>query len=265
MMNRLTSESETSSEITLRTFSVPSPKDPILICGLPGSGYVGKLGVDHLISVFGADKVLEYYSASFPPHIVVREDGQAKPIRSELYHARTGTKNDLLLFTADAQPTTSRGEYELSDQVLRVARSYGVKTVYSLAAYITGGFSKEPRVFGTSTSSTMREKLAGEGVQVMKEGGITGMNGIMIGLATLYDMDGICLLGETSGYLIDAGAARAILEALSRLLSIKIELSMLTEKAEETRQVIGQIQRMVEQQGEPSQDRRTDTRPGYIG
>lgn len=91
------------------------------------------------------------------------------------------------------------------------------------------------------------------------------MNGIMIGLATLYDMDGICLLGETSGYLIDAGAARAILEALSRLLSIKIELSMLTEKAEETRQVIGQIQRMVEQQGEPSQDRRTDTRPGYIG
>jgi proteasome assembly chaperone (PAC2) family protein len=79
-------------------------------------------------------------------------------------------------------------------------------------------------------------------------------------------MDGICLLGETSGYLIDAGAARAILEALSRLLGIKIELSMLTEKAEETRQVISQIQRMVEQQqGEPAQEKRPDTRPDYIG
>ena len=261
----MTSESETSSEITLRTFSVPSPKNPILICGLPGSGYVGKLGVDHLISVFNADKVVEYYSASFPPHVLVKDDGQARPIRSELYHARTGAANDLLLFTADAQPTTSRGEYELSDQVLKLARNYGVKTVYSLAAYITGGFAKEPRVFGTSTSPTMLAKLAGEGVQVMKEGGITGMNGIMIGLAGIYDMDGICLLGETSGYLIDAGAARAVLEALSRLLGIKIELSMLTEKAEETRQVISQIQRMVEQQGEPTQERKPDTRPGYIG
>jgi proteasome assembly chaperone (PAC2) family protein len=91
------------------------------------------------------------------------------------------------------------------------------------------------------------------------------MNGIIIGLAALYEMEGVCLLGETSGYLIDAGAARAILEALSRLLGIKIELSMLTEKAEETRQVIGQIQRMVEQQGEPTQDRKPGTRPDYIG
>ena len=104
--------------ITLRTFSIPSPKRPILICGLPGSGYVGKLGVDHLISVFAADKVLEYYSPSFPPHVVVGDDGRAKPIRSELYNASTGSENDLLLFTADAQPTTSTGEYELSDQVL---------------------------------------------------------------------------------------------------------------------------------------------------
>ena len=262
----MTAETETPSDITLRPFSVPAPKNPILICGLPGSGYVGKLGVDHLISVFNAQKVAEYYSTSFPPHIVVREDGVAKPIRGELYHARTGTDNDLLLFTADAQPSTSKGEYELSDEVLKLAKGYGVKMVYSLAAYITGGFSKEPRVFGTSTSPEMLAKLTAQDVQVMKEGGITGMNGIMIGLAALYEMDGVCLLGETSGYLIDAGAARAILEALSRLLGIKIELSMLTEKAEETRQVISQIQKMVEQQGEPTQERRPDTsRPGYIG
>ena len=65
----MTSEPETPPDITLRTFSVPAPKNAILICGLPGSGYVGKLGVDHLISVFNAQKVVEYYSTSFPPHL----------------------------------------------------------------------------------------------------------------------------------------------------------------------------------------------------
>ncbi len=250
--------------IIVRAVSVPSPKNPILVCGLPGSGYVGKLGVDHLISVFGARKVAEYYSASFPPHSIVREDGQVRSIHGELYHAQTGTAGDLLLFTADAQPTTSKGEYELSDEVLKLAKGYGVRSVYSLAAYITGSFSKEPRVFGTSTSSKVLAELGGKDVQVMREGSITGMNGIMIGLAALYGMDGVCLLGETSGYLIDAGAARAVLEALSRILGMKIELTMLAEKAEETRQVIGQIQRMVEQQGQVRQDK-PGTQPGYIG
>lgn len=254
-----------SSGIIVRAVSVPSPKNPILVCGLPGSGYVGKLGVDHLISVFGAQKVAEYYSPSFPPHSIVREDGQVRSIHGEMYHAQTGTTGgDLLLFTADAQPTTSKGEYELSDEVLKLAKGYGVRSVYSLAAYITGSFSKEPRVFGTSTSAKVLAELGSKDVQVMREGSITGMNGIVIGLATLYGMDGVCLLGETSGYLIDAGAARAVLEALSRILGMKIELTTLAKKAEETRQVIGQIQRMVEQQGQVRQEK-PGTQPGYIG
>ncbi len=186
---------EGSSEITVKILSEPTPQNPVLVCGLPGSGYVGKLGVDHLIELFRAEKVAEYYSASFPPHVIVKEDGQVRPIRGELYHAKTGATNDLLIFTADAQPATSKGEYELSDAVLKVARAYGVRTVYSLAAYITGEFSKEPRVFGTATSPASLAKLGVEGVQVMKDGGITGMNGIVIGLAALNQMDG-CAFSE---------------------------------------------------------------------
>ena len=77
----------------------------------------------------------------------------------------------------------------------------------------------EGRPVGTISGGCLEGEVREAAVQVMKEGGITGMNGIIIGLAALYEMDGVCLLGETSGYLIDAGAARAILEALSRLLA----------------------------------------------
>ena len=32
----------------------------------------------------------------------------------------------------------------------------------------------------------------------MKEGGISGMNGIMVGMTKLHGMEGVALLGETS-------------------------------------------------------------------
>jgi uncharacterized protein (TIGR00162 family) len=253
-----------SNDIEIREFFKPKPKDPVLICGLPGSGYVGKLGADYLINIFKAKKMIEYYSSTFPPQVNVTEDGLVQIMKAELYHGETQQKNDLLIFTADAQPTTSKGEYELSEVVLMLAKAYGVKTVYSLAAYITGGFSKDSRVFGTATDRSMLDTLSQHGVQIMKEGGITGMNGIILGIATLHKMEGVCLLGETSGYLVDAGASQSVLEALSRLLNLNIDLTSLKERVQETQKLIAQMQRITTQPKEMSVEEKVERRPGYI-
>jgi hypothetical protein len=98
----------------------------------------------------------------------------------------------------------------------------------------------------------------------MKEGAISGMNGIITGMAKFYGMEGACLLGETSGYLVDPVASEAVLDSFSRSLEIVIDLASLRDKAKEAKQVIGQIQRMTEQEsagraGNPS------GQPGYIG
>jgi uncharacterized protein (TIGR00162 family) len=252
-------------EIETRILSRPKAKKPVLVCGLPGSGYVGKLGADYLVKTFKAQKIAEYYSPTFPPHVTITDDGQAHVMKAEVYHCGTKQAHDLLIFTADAQPTTSKGEYELSDSILKLAKRYSVKTVYSLAAYITGGFSKQSRVFGTATSGEILEVLSKNGIQVMKEGGITGMNGIIIGMAPLHGMEGICLLGETSGYLIDAGASQSVLEAFAKLLKMKIDMSGLQEKAKETQQIIGQIQKMTDQPREPGTPEKPERQPGYIG
>lgn len=254
----------TTHGITAKIYSRPQVKNPILVCGLPGSGYVGKLGADHLIAVFNARKVVEYHCDSFPPQVNVREDGKVEPLKAELYYAETGQNSDLFIFTADAQPTTPEGEYELSDAVLRFAKRYGVKTVYTLAAYITGAFSNVQRVYGAATSKELLNLLSSKGVILMREGGITGMNGLIVGIATLHGMDGACLLGETSGYVIDAGASQSVLEALGRILEIQIDVTTLKEKAEETKRVITQLQRMAEQAKETTAQPKREQQPGYI-
>jgi len=170
-----------------------------------------------------------------------------------------------MVFTADAQPATSEGEYALSDAVVKFARKCGVKKVYTLAAYITGSFSNTPKVYGAATSKKMLDAIAEGGATVMKEGGISGMNGLLIGIASLRGLEGACLLGETSGYVVDAGASKQVLEVLAKLTDTPIDTSKLREKAEETQKVIRQLQAMSEQSRETAPQPKSEPRPGYIG
>jgi len=251
--------------VTEKVLEVPEAANPVLVCGLPGSGYVGKLAADHLVSTFRLKKVAEYASPTFPPQVSVKEDGTVDPPKGELYYASAKRGKGLFVFTADAQPTTSEGEYELSDAVVKFAKRCGVKRVYTLAAYITGSFSKSPRVYGTGTSKDIVGLLADNGVTLMKDGGISGMNGVLIGMAALRGLEGACLLGETSGYVVDAAASKAVLELLSKVLDLPIDTSKLEEKAEETRKVISQLQAMADQARETTPQPSREQRPGYIG
>jgi len=251
--------------INEHVFEEPEATDPVLVCGLPGSGYVGKLAADHLVSSFKLRKVAEYASSAFPPQVSVKEDGTVDPPRGELFFSQTKGGRSLFVFTADAQPTTSEGEYELSDAVIRFAGKRGVKEVYTLAAYITGSFSNSPKVYGAGTSKDIIKSLAEKGVTMMRDGGISGMNGLLIGVAALRGLEGACLLGETSGYVVDAGASKAVLEMLSKVVGMPIDTSMLREKAEETQKVISQLQAMAEQSRETTPQPGREQRPGYIG
>lgn len=250
--------------VSQRVLSVPKARRPVLVCGLPGSGYVGKLGADHLIDAFGAKLVAVYGCDSFPPQVNVKEDGTAEPLKAELFYASVKKGPDLFIFTADAQPMTSEGEYELSDSVVAFAKKCGVRAVYTLAAYITGSFSSAPKVFGAATSKRMLERISEKGVTLMKDGGISGMNGLLIGVAALRGMEGACLLGETSGYLVDAAASKSVLEALAKIIGVSVDTEKLKEKAEETKKVISQLQGMAERTSESMTGPRRETRPGYI-
>ena len=261
----MTDRDATNPTVSERVFEEPKAEGSVLVCGLPGSGYVGKLAADHLVSSFKLRKVAEFSSPTFPPQVSVREDGTVEPPRGELYFAPSKRGKSLFVFTAEAQPTTSEGEYELSDAVVKFAKKCGVKKVYTLAAYITGSFSSSPKVYGAGTSREVLDSLKEQGATLMKDGGISGMNGLLIGMAALRGLEGGCLLGETSGYVVDAGASKAVLELLSKVIDVPIDTSKLKEKAEETQKVISQLQAMAEQSREASPQSGRDQRPGYIG
>ena len=246
----------------VKLLAKPKLNEPVLICGLPGSGYVGKVAVDHLISELKAQPLATIYSHSFPPQVLVKSDGSVELMKHEVkYWQSQDNVKDLLLYTGDSQPVTPEAEYELSNRVLDLAEEFGVKRVFTLAAYITGQFTQSPKVFGTATETTFLKELAKEGVNTMSEGSITGMNGIVIGLAAIRGMVGTCLLGETSGYIIDPRASYVVLEVLMKILGINVDLAGLEARAKQS-EAIG---RMIEEGRTSPQEKRTPERElGYI-
>ena len=242
----------------------PRLSDPILIEGLPGMGFVGKLAADHLIEILKPERIAEVFSPHFPHHVLVEEEGLMRPMKNEIYHGRVDNK-DILIWTGDTQPVTTEGHYEVVESILNLAEKFGVKTIYTLGGYATGKYVEEkPKVFGIGDSSIM-EGLRKKGIQVEAAGGpVVGAAGLLIGLGQFRGMSGLCLLSETHGILIDHRAAQAVLGTLSAILGIKLDLTNLEEKAKKTEKAISRLRREIEAR-EMRSRMREEEESWYIG
>lgn len=252
--------------------SLPGSKFPTLICGFPGSGYVGKLAIDHLIHELNASHLADIYSNTFPPQVMIKPDGTVDLIKNAMFYHESPTSPSLnmMFLTGDSQPSNPDAEYLLAETILEIASKFSVLHVYALAAYITGVFVQKPRVFCTASDMESLRSINTQEVAVMDGGAITGMNGLIIGLAKLKGMRGTCLLGETSGYVVDAKASRSILEVLTTRLGIEISMDALDARAKDTEMLIKTIEQQMGQtsSGRPEgREQTTQSDPrntGYI-
>ncbi|MHC1688817.1 MAG: proteasome assembly chaperone family protein [Methanothrix sp.] len=223
-------------------------KDPILIEGLPGVGHVGKLVADHMVEELHAEKIIEIYSPHFPPQVMVKEDGTIRQVRNEIY-AYHGKENepDLLILIGDYQSATNEGHYELAGIFLDIAESFSTKRIYALGGYGTGQFVDKPTVMGAATRIELVEEMKQQEVVFHENepgGGIIGVSGLLLGLGALRGIDAVCLMGVTSGYLVDPKAAQEVLRILSRILGIEVSMHALEERAKEMEKIIGKLQEM---------------------
>jgi len=212
--------------VELRELKKAEFKKPILVAGFPGLGYVGKLAVTHMVRVLKAEKLAELYSTHFPHHVLSDDRGLVRLLRIEFYgwiNPASGGR-DLILVTGDSQVQDVEGQYLVSSEILKYARDLGVDMVIT-----TGGYQSRPggtpRVIAASTNVGFLDRLKDAGAKVGGWGNpIVGLAGVLMGLTAFYGMDGVCLLGETLGYIVDTKAAREVLKVLGRLIGLDIPL-----------------------------------------
>jgi len=237
--------------------------DPVFLEGLPGVGHVGKLAAEHVLEELDSTLVRRVYAQDLPPQVDVGEDGVAELTHAE-FHAVATPGRDLLVLTGDHQAQSNDGHYRLTSAFLDVAAEFGCEEAYALGGVPTGELIEEYDVLGAATSTDRVEALEDVGVAFREDepaGGIVGVSGLILGLGARQGFDAACLMGETSGYLVDPKSARAVLEVLAALFDIEFDYESLEERADEMEDVIEKIQQMEQQQSAQV----TDDDLRYIG
>jgi uncharacterized protein (TIGR00162 family) len=227
----------------------PRLKNPILVVGLPGVGNVGRIAAGYLIEELKATKFAELHSSHFMPFVMLQKGAAVHVLNNEFYYwrAEKAGQRDLIIIVGDSQSVDPEGHYEIVETILPYVKSLGVTDVFTLAGLGVGQKKAAPKVVGVVNDMSVIKKYKDAGMDFSagdRVGTIVGAAGLLIGLGRQYGMDGVCVLGETSGVPLipDPKAAEAVLRVLVRILKVKVDTSRIQKKVKEMEAFVKRVE-----------------------
>lgn len=222
--------------------------NPWLVAVWPGMGHVAisagyylmaKLGM-HFMSEFPAHELFDV------EHVEVK-DGLIRTgrlPRSRLFVWNDPqSRHDIVVFIGEAQP--SKGRYGFCHRLIEFAHRIGVERVYTFAAMATQMEHEiESRVFAAATDAETLNELKRLDVEILDDGHIGGLNGILLGVAAERGLRGGCLLGEMPhifAQLPYPKASMAVLKAFTNIANIEIDFTELSQQAKEMDTKLGEL------------------------
>jgi proteasome assembly chaperone (PAC2) family protein len=232
----------------VRLYKEPDLNNPILVACWPGIGNIGILAVDMLRSVVGAEEFgeIEPYDFFYPRKVLIR-GGELKDLEfpNNKFYFKRLDKRDLVLFIGEEQPvdgakTYAEGTkaYRMANLVLDVAIKLGCSRVYTSGAAVAPiHHTARSRVWVVPNRESLVEEVKGyENTVLMseiesREGqvNISGLNGLLLGVAKRRGLEAVCVMGEIPIYLHGFPIAypkgsRSVLEMLSFALGIEVPM-----------------------------------------
>jgi hypothetical protein len=222
---------------------------PTLLAGWPGMGSVGVGAINYLRRQLGAEPFADVDMTDFFCHEeVVVEDGIAKlpEIPSHVFYHVPG--KDLIIFESESQ-VPGQGGISLMNSVLDLAGQMDVQTIYTAAALaMPMRHSEDVQVFGISNREALRDHLIPHGVEVLKEGQISGLNGLLLGFADVRNISAACLLSTMPHHVVqmpNPKASHEIVKVLCSLLDLEVDMTEMNEAVNEMSKVLGKIEEKI--------------------
>jgi proteasome assembly chaperone (PAC2) family protein len=231
----------------IRFYDQPELNNPQLITAWPGIGDVSLIVGRYLRQKLSFRELGEVEAGHFfdPTGVIVRDNIVEAPRfpQSKFYYYKNSNAGDIILFVGDQQPLIR--SYELAECVLEAVLELGVRCVYTLAAALTRmHYSETSRVWAVGTNKMVLDKLNPYNLPKASNVHISGLNGLLLGIAKERNVDGICLLGEVPNYfsqMKNPMAALAVINVLQKMLNIDVDTNELRELAEKSKEQMKQV------------------------
>ncbi|MFO0954905.1 MAG: PAC2 family protein, partial [Isosphaeraceae bacterium] len=228
--------------------------NPWLVAAWPGMGHVAVSAGYYLMAKLGMNLIAEFSAEElFDVEHVEVKDGiiQAGRLPRSRFFAWTDPegKRDLVVFIGEAQPPL--GKYRFCRKLIEYARELHVERFFTFAAMGTQMHpSHESRVFAASTDEEGLAELKRHDLEILEDGQIGGLNGVLLGAAAEAGIGGSCLLGEMPhvfAQLPFPKASKAVLEAFGRITGITVDLDELSEQSRQMEERLGDLLAQMQQ------------------
>jgi uncharacterized protein (TIGR00162 family) len=200
----------------------PSLENPVFVQGLPGFGNVGRIAAHLLIKFCEAKPFAELYSPSFPDYVSISSRGITNLPKYEFYAAPM-EKNNLIIMTGETQPSFDDvlAHYQVCGEIVDFAEKLGCHFIMTMGGVpIT---EEKAQVYVAATSSRLATEFMEKGAVIYSKGRIVGGTGLTLALAKERRLDGVCLLGTTTGFKADRGAGFLVFKFLMKALGKEIK------------------------------------------
>lgn len=227
---------------------------PWLVAVWPGMGQVALNAGVYLLAKLGMNVMAEFEAAGlFDVDQVEVKEGMLQPLRRPRNRFFQWTdpkgKHDLVVFLGEAQPPL--GKYPFCKQLVAFAQEIGIERVFTFASMATQMHpSHRSRVFGAATDAASLEELKRLELEILQDGHIGGLNGVVLGVAAESGLHGACLLGEIPhifSQLPFPKASQAILETFATITGLELDFTELAEQAHLMEERLGEILAQMEQ------------------
>jgi len=206
----------------LRKLSEPKMDNPVFVQGLPGFGNVGRIAAHLLIKFCDAKLFAELYSPSFPDYVSINSKGIASLPKYEFYYAPLD-KNNLIIMTGEIQPSFDDvvTHYVVCDEVIDFVESLGCRFIVTMGGIpIT---EDKAQVYIAATSPRLATEFMEKGAVIYSKGRIVGGTGLTLALAKERKMEGVSMLGTTTGFRADREAGFLVFKFLMKALGKEIK------------------------------------------
>jgi proteasome assembly chaperone (PAC2) family protein len=233
---------------------------PWLVAVWPGMGHVAiqagyflvaKLGM-HILAEFSAHELFDV------EHVEVKQGliRMGRLPRSRFFVWKDPRdRHDIVVFIGEAQPP--KGRYAFCQRLIDFAKQLGIERVYTFAAMATPMHPEHAsRVFGAATDAESLAELKRLELEVLEDGQIGGLNGVLLGVAAENELRGACLLGEMPhifAHFPFPKASQAVLEAFATVANLELDLTELSEQAKEVEHKLGDLLEKVQEALEDQQ------------
>jgi predicted ATP-grasp superfamily ATP-dependent carboligase len=237
---------------------------PWLVAVWPGMGHVALNAGYYLLAKLGMNVIAELEAGDLfdVDHVEVKEgiiQPGRRPRNRFFLWPDPACERDLVVFLGEAQPPLGKAPF--CRQLLSYARKTGVERVITFAAMATQMHPEQPsRVFVAATDADSLAELRRLDLQILEDGHISGLNGVLLGAAAEVGLRGACLLGEMPhlfSQLPFPKASLAILEVFKNMTGLELDVAELAEQARVMEERLGELLSRVEKEyghREPDED-----------